>query len=125
MQLTNDVVPVRMSGAFIKYAAVIIAVISVALADACIKRATADGSFTKALHSPFMAVALLLYLVQIAFFTYVFAAGWRLSIVGSLQTVFYVLTIVAVGALAYHEVLRPLQWVGIAMALLAVFFIGH
>jgi drug/metabolite transporter (DMT)-like permease len=95
---------------------VILAVIAVALADVMLKRATLRGNLLTALSSPWLFMALCLYLFQIGFFTVAFIAGWKLSIIGALQTALYAMIVLIAGVFLYHEDLTRLQIFGVAMA---------
>lgn len=95
---------------------IILAVIAVAIADVMLKRAAANGSVLVALRSPWMVTAIGLYLLQISLFTIAFIAGWKLSMIGALQTALYALIVLAAGVLLYHESLTRLQVVGILLA---------
>jgi drug/metabolite transporter (DMT)-like permease len=97
-------------------AVIILAVASVAAADVMLKRAAAHGSLLLALRSPWLFAAISLYLLQIGFFTLAFIGGWKLSIIGALQTALYALIVLAAGVLLYHEDLTRLQVIGIALA---------
>jgi drug/metabolite transporter (DMT)-like permease len=94
-----------------------LAVVAVAVADVLLKKATVHGDLAQAVRSPWLWGAVVLYLVQIGFFTYAFVAGWKLSIIGSLQAALYGLIVVAAGVLFYRETVTPVQVIG---ALLAV-----
>jgi drug/metabolite transporter (DMT)-like permease len=93
------------------------AIIAVAVADVLLKKAAAAGNFEQALKSPFLWGAVLLYLFQIVFFVYAFVAGWKLSSVGIMQTVLYVLIVLGAGVLLYRETLTPMQMAGAALAI--------
>jgi drug/metabolite transporter (DMT)-like permease len=95
---------------------VLSAVTSVAVADVFLKKATVHGSWPLALTSPWLAGAVLLYLYQILFFTYVFITGGALSFVGSLQTVLYALIVVGAGVFVFQEKLSSAQTVGVVLA---------
>jgi drug/metabolite transporter (DMT)-like permease len=69
-----------------------------------------------ALSSPWLLCAVGLYLLQIIFFTAAFVAGWKLSIIGALQTALYALIVLAAGLLLYHESLTRLQVIGALLA---------
>ena len=97
-----------------------LAVAAVAIGDVFLKKASLAGNFSQAMSSPWMAAAIALYLYQIIFFTYVFVAGWRLSIVGMMQTVLYALIVLGVGVLYFKESISTGQSVGIAMAFTGV-----
>lgn len=95
---------------------VILSVASVAIADVFLKKAAINDNFFKAVKSPWMAGAVLLYLLQIFFFTYVFVSGWKLSLVGSLQTVMYAIIVLGAGVVVFHEKLTLLQTIGLLLA---------
>lgn len=110
---------------FMNYTLVIIAVMAVAVADALLKRAGQTGNFLKALQTPWVLGAVLLYVLQVVIFTLVFVRGWKLSIVGNLQTIFYILTVVAAGLIFFHERLTPTQWTGVGLAAIAVWLLSR
>ena len=60
----------------------ILAVSAVAVADVFLKKTQTLGSMSKAISSPWMLIAVVLYLVQILFFTYLFVSGVKLINVG-------------------------------------------
>jgi EamA domain-containing membrane protein RarD len=95
---------------------VLAAVVAVAVADVLLKRAAMDGDMTRALRSTWLWYAIVLYLVQVSLFTYVFVAGWQLSIIGALQTALYALVVIAGGLVFYQETITPVQAAGIALA---------
>ena len=73
---------------YLQISLLILAVVSVAVADVFLKRAAIQGSLVLALKSPWLILAAGLYLLQVLLFTHIFVTGWKLSLVGSLQTVF-------------------------------------
>lgn len=95
---------------------VILAVIAVAVADVMLKRAATHGNLLTALRSPWLFVAIGLYLFQIGFFIMAFIAGWKLSVIGALQTALYAMIVLISGVLLYHEDLTRIQVVGISLA---------
>jgi multidrug transporter EmrE-like cation transporter len=96
---------------------VLVAVLAVAVADVLLKRAALQGDMTGALRSGWMWGAIVLYLVQVSLFTYVFVAGWQLSIIGAMQTALYALVVLTAGIVLYQEALTPVQVVGIVLAI--------
>lgn len=100
--------------------AVIMAGVSVGIADSLIKRIALTGSFWSALKSPWMAVVLLLILVQVSFFIFVFRRHWDLGIAGSIHIVFYALTILLAGLFIFGENISLTQGIGIGLALVGV-----
>ncbi len=103
---------------------IILVVVAVAIADACLKKASDAGSLHRAFQSPWMMGAILLYLFQILFFTHMFVAGWELSLVGSLQTVFYALVVLLAGVFMFRETLTLVQGVGIMLSIGGVILIN-
>lgn len=99
---------------------VILAVSSVAIADIFLKKTQALGSMTKALMSPWMGIAVLLYLFQIFFFTYLFISGAKLTHIGIMQTVLYALIVLAAGIFMFGETLTTMHIVGVIFALIGV-----
>jgi drug/metabolite transporter (DMT)-like permease len=95
---------------------IILAVVAVAVADVLLKKAAAQDNLRVALSSPWLLCAIGLYLFQIGFFIIAFQAGWKLSIIGALQTALYALIVLAAGVLLYHESLTRMQIVGILLA---------
>jgi drug/metabolite transporter (DMT)-like permease len=106
--------------ALLQFVLIILAVAAVAIGDVFLKKASLAGNFTRAIGSPWMVLAVALYLYQILFFTYVFVAGWRLSIVGMLQTVLYALIVLGAGVLYFKESLTATQSVGMGLAFAGV-----
>lgn len=100
--------------------AIILAGISVGVADALIKKVSLTGNFWSSFLNPLMALILFLYLAQIALFIYTFRHNWNLGIVGNLQMVFYSLTVVIGGILFFGENISLIQSIGIGLALIGV-----
>jgi multidrug transporter EmrE-like cation transporter len=100
------------------------AIIAVAVADVLLKKAAAHGSLEHAIRSPYLWGAIGLYLFQIGFFTYAFVSGWKLSLVGALQTALYALIVLAAGVLLYRESLTHTQVVGILLTVSGVMLIN-
>ena len=95
------------------------AVIAIAVADVFLKKAAVDASWSRALQSPWLVGAVLLYLYQILFFTYIFVSGGELSFVGTLQTAFYALIVVGAGVVVFQETLSNLQIAGVVLAVVS------
>ena len=104
----------------LQFVLIVLAVAAVAIGDVFLKKASLAGNFTRAVGSPWMMFAVVLYLYQIIFFTYVFVAGWRLSIVGMLQTVLYALIVLGAGVLYFKESLTAAQSLGMGLAFAGV-----
>jgi drug/metabolite transporter (DMT)-like permease len=115
----NPYIPKLVQGAV-----VILAVIAVAVADVMLKRATTHGNLLIAFRSPWLFFAIGLYLFQIGFFIMAFVAGWKLSVIGALQTALYALIVLAAGVLLYHEDLTRHQVIGMLFAFCGVVLIN-
>ena len=100
--------------------AVLFAAIAVAVADALVKKASVGGNFWSAVKHPLMALVVLLYLAQIALFTYAFTNNWKLGVLGITQVVFYTVTVVVLGYLLFKETLSPVQLAGAGLAIVGV-----
>ena len=94
-----------------------LAVVAVAVADVFLKKATTPNDLGMALRSPWFWGAVGLYLLQIGFFTYAFVSGWKLSVLGALQTALYAVIVLVAGVVLYRETLTPVQFMGIVLAL--------
>lgn len=105
---------------YLQLGAIILAGISVGIADALIKKSALSGGFASAFSNPWMILVLLLYLFQVVFFVYVFINGWKLGIVGNLQMVFYSISVLVIGLIVFGEKITFVQGVGIALALIGV-----
>ncbi len=102
---------------------VLVAVTSVALADVLLKKAALAGNLTGVLRSPWLWGAIVLYLVQICIFTFAFISGWKLGVIGALQTALYALIVLTASVLFFREHLTSAQIVGVLMALGGVLLI--
>lgn len=100
--------------------AIILAGVSVGIADALIKKITLTGSFWSAFKNQWMIIILLLYLAQIIFFIFLFKQNWNLGIVGNIQIVFYSITIILSGLIIFGENISIIQGIGIGLALIGV-----
>ncbi|GEM_PF-1149980 len=110
--ITNHFVTPKLAQSMV----IILAVLAVAVADVLLKKAAAQGSLRAALSSPWLFCAVGLYLFQITFFIIAFHAGWKLSIIGALQTALYAIIVLAAGVMLYNESLTRLQMIGIMLA---------
>lgn len=98
----------------------IIAVVAVAVADICLKRAALPGSLAQALRSPWVVAAVALYLIQVLLFVIVFTNGWELSVVGVVQVALYAVVTLGAGVLLFGEVLSLKQTLGLVFATIGV-----
>ncbi len=103
---------------------IVLAVMAVAFADVFLKKAALLGSMSKAIQSPWMILAVLLYLFQVVIFTDVFVHGAKLGYVGIIQTVLYAVIVLLWSFFFYHEHMSPIQIVGIIVALVGVVLIN-
>ena len=111
MIISNLLTTKLMQGLFI-----LLAVSAVGVADVLLKKATHHGDLGAALSSPWLFAAIGLYLLQIAIFTFAFVSGWKLSLIGTLQTTLYAIIVLAAGLLLYNESVTRTQVIGILMA---------
>ncbi|MBK7456109.1 MAG: hypothetical protein IPJ46_21005 [Anaerolineales bacterium] len=95
---------------------ILMAVVAVGVADVFLKKATVQGRLAEALSSPWLYMAVGLYLLQIVLFTVAFIGGWKLSMIGALQTALYGLIVLLAGVFLYHESLTAQQMLGMLMA---------
>jgi multidrug transporter EmrE-like cation transporter len=103
---------------------IILAGIAVAIADGMIKKTAIGASYTDALKNPLMIGVVLLYLVQIAFFTYVFVNGWQLGVAGVLQMVAYSVFVILTGVFVFKESFTVTQYLGFVLAVSGVILIN-
>lgn len=103
---------------------IILAVVSVAVADVLLKKAAAQGTMENILRSPWLFCAVVLYLFQIGLFVIAFVRGWELSVIGSLQLAFYALIVLAAGVLFFHESPTRIQVTGMLLAFSGVVLIN-
>lgn len=95
---------------------VLLAAVSVAVADALVKKIGSQNSWLNALSDPSnLFLVLALYLVQILVFIYVFTKGELLGIVGNLQMVAYSLVVLLASVFYFGETLTNVQLLGIAL----------
>lgn len=103
---------------------ILLAAVACALADIFLKRATFQGNLGEALRSPWLLMAIGLYVLQAYFFIIAFLAGSKLSIMGTLLTALYTLIVLVVGVLFYRESLTQPQMLGILLAVGGVVLIN-
>lgn len=76
-----------------------------------------ESPLTCAVSGPWFWGAVSLYLLQIGFFTAAFVSGWKLSVLGALQTALYAVIVLVAGVVLYRETLTPAQFIGMVLAL--------
>ncbi|MDB5195511.1 MAG: hypothetical protein JWO84_695 [Parcubacteria group bacterium] len=108
----------------IQTALLVIAVSAVALGDIFLKETYKLGTYSKAITSSWMLLALALYLVQIALFTYLFVSGSKLFAVGIIQTALYAVIVLGASVFLFKESATLLQIAGIVLALAGVLLIN-
>jgi drug/metabolite transporter (DMT)-like permease len=101
-----------------------LAISAVAIADVLLKKTESLGSMSKAILSPWMLGAVILYLFQIFFFTYLFISGTKIINIGIMQTVLYAIIILFSGVFIFGESLTTLQCAGVLLALVGVILIN-
>lgn len=102
----------------------VLAVTAVAIADVLLRKAAVLGSMAAAIKSAEMLGAILLYLFQIIFFTYLFVKGMPLTIVSVLQTALYAIITIGAGVFLFQESLNAAQIIGIVLALSGVLLLN-
>lgn len=102
----------------------ILAVSAVAIADILLKKTQSLGSISRAILSPWMLGAIILYLFQILFFTYLFISGAKLIHVGVMQIVFYSIIVLIAGIFIFGESLTALQGIGILLSLTGIILLN-
>lgn len=107
-----------------QWIAILVAVISVAIADVLLKKAASHSNLLDALRSPWFAGAAGLYMLQVCFFMYAFMAGWNLTNIGILQTALYAIIVLTAGVFFYNESFTRFQWAGIFVAMSGVVMIN-
>ncbi len=105
---------------WVQLSAIIIAGISIGVADALIKKIGLAGNFLSAIFSPWMIGVLILYLAQILLFVYIFISKWDLGMVGVFTAVFYSITMVLIGLLFFGENISIIRGLGIVFAIIGV-----
>ncbi len=100
--------------------AIALAGLTVAIADALIKKSSLEGNFWLALKNPWMLLVVALHISQILLFIFVFTNRRELGIVGNIRMVLYAVTTVTIGFLFFGEKLSWLQMAGIAPGLIGV-----
>jgi drug/metabolite transporter (DMT)-like permease len=103
---------------------ILLAAVACAMADILLKKATLHGNLADALRSPWLLIAIGLYLLQVYFFVVAFIAGSKLSIMGTLLTALYAVIVLFAGILFYEESLTHSQMVGILLAIGGVVLIS-
>lgn len=96
---------------------IVLAVVSLAIADGFLKQATVGKNFMQAVTSLWLVGAVALYLVQILLVVYFFVAGWEFSLLGNLQVACYALVVVLAGYFYFREVPSPAQIAGVILAI--------
>ena len=102
----------------------IVATSAVAVADIFLKEAQSYGTMARALMSPWMAGAVVLYVAQIIIFTYLFISGTKLSSLGVIQLAFYAAIVLAASVFLFKETATPLQLAGVVLALTGVLLLN-
>lgn len=92
----------------------------IAIADALIKKVSAEGSFWQAFMSPWMIAVYVLYFIQIIFAILVFIFHKELGVYSNFFLVFYSLASIGLGYFLFKEHLSLVQYIGIAFALVGV-----
>jgi len=100
--------------------ALVLAGLTVGVADALIKKASLTEGLLATFKDPLMLIIIPLYIAQVLFFIYVFKHNWSVGIAGNVQIVFYSLTVIISGFLIFGEKISPIQGVGVGLALTGI-----
>jgi len=98
----------------------ILAVSAVAIADVLLREAQPLGSLSKALTSPWVLGAIVLYLFQIIIFTYLFVSGEHLLNVGLVQVALYEFIVVIAAVMLFKETLTTMEAIGALFAVIGI-----
>jgi len=98
----------------------ILAVSAVAIADVLLKETGALGNLSKALMSPWVLGAIVLYLFQIILFTYLFVSGEHLLNIGLVQVALYEFIVVVAAVVLFKETLTTVEAVGALFAVIGI-----
>ncbi len=93
-------------------------------ADALIKKVAIQGSFWPAFYDPWMALAYLMYFVQILLAIGIFVNKGELAVYTNLFIVFYSLFGVMAGILFFKETLSSFQMAGVVFAIIAAILLN-
>lgn len=108
-----------------QYVILIGSVISIAIADVFLKKASMTiVAFSDLFKSPWFIAAIILYGIQIIAFCYLFFLGNKLSVVGFTQIVLYTLVIVISGLLFFQESLSLIQILGAVLAIIGIILLN-
>lgn len=95
--------------------------ILIAFADGYIKKATLSGSLVASFKGPWLYLAVVFYLVQIALVAYLFLEKWQLGVLANVFVVFYSISTVVLGYVMFAEKLALIQILGIVLGIIGVF----
>ena len=105
---------------WIQLSAIVVAGISICVADTLIKKIGLSGNFLSAIFNPWMIGVLILYFAQILLFVYIFISKWDLGMAGVFTAVFYSITMVLIGLLFFGENISIIKGIGIFFAIIGV-----
>ena len=102
----------------------ILATLITIIADATIKKIGKDSTMLGVLKNPWMILVYVLYFFQIMSAAYIFIHRGEFAVYTNLFVVFYSIFGVLSGILIFQEAISVTQWIGIALALVAVVLIN-
>jgi drug/metabolite transporter (DMT)-like permease len=104
---------------------VLVSTVIVGVADMLIKKVASVHSFAMAIRNPWVIVAFLLYLIQVAMIVYIFVRKGDLVIYGNIFIIFYAITTALLGLLVFKERLSITQIIGIVLAVVGAILINR
>ena len=103
---------------------IILAATAVAVGDVLLKKASGYNNFFTFLKSPWIIVAMLLYIFNIIAFSYLFFIGTKLVNVGIVQLVLYAIIVLGSGIFFFNETITLVQLSGIILGITGVILIN-
>ncbi len=101
-----------------------IAVSAVAIADVALKQTSVMSDGSAILRNPWLWLAVVLYLGQIALFVYLLEHRVNLSYIGVFQMAVYAVVVLGASFFLFHERVGSTQAIGIALAVIGTFLIS-
>ncbi len=109
---------------FIYIIFVVISATAVAVGDVLLKKASNYTNFYIFLKSPWVIIAILLYILSTLIFSYLFFIGTKLVDVGIVQIILYAIIVVGSGVLFFNETLSLVKIIGILLGITGVILIN-
>ncbi len=100
--------------------------ISVAVADAFLKKAANDSaSLRHGLSHWLIPPSIVLYTIQMILFVYMFRERWELGRLCIMQMVSYTICVMLIGWLYFGDTIQPVHIAGTALALIGIMLINQ